>query len=463
MGYRFPVVTDADVIVVGAGMAGLTAADRLTAAGRSVLVIEARERVGGRVLNEAPDAAAPEQVVEIGGQWLGPTQTRARTLAARLGLQLYATHTDGANLLERRDGGLLRYRGTIPRINPVVLADIGQAQTRLDRLARRVPLQAPWRAPHAGHQDAVTLGTWLRRNVATRTARELLTVAVRAVWACEPHELSLLHALFYLHSGGGFASLIGTSGGAQQDRVVGGTGLLATGLAARLGDRVLLGRPVHAIRAGGDAVTVTARTGDSWHARRVIVALPPTLAGQLDYHPALPAARAQLTQRTPMGAVIKCLAVYDEPFWRRDGLSGQAVSIAGPLSAVFDNTVPGGSPGVLLGFFEGAAARRFSLRTPGERRDAVVAAFTRLFGARARHPRAYLDKDWSGDPFSGGGYSAVLAPGTWTGYGHALRAPVGRLHWASTETATIWSGYIDGAIRSGEHAADEILRAEDSR
>lgn len=172
----------------------------------------------------------------------------------------------GANLLERRDGALLRYRGTIPRINPVVLADIAQAQTRLDRMARRVPLQAPWSAPHAGRRDGVTLATWLSRNVATRTARELLTVAVRAVWACEPDELSLLHALFYLHSGGGFDSLIGTSGGAQQDRVVGGTQLLATGLASRLGPRVLLGRPVRAIHSDADTVTVVAGDGEGWRA-----------------------------------------------------------------------------------------------------------------------------------------------------------------------------------------------------
>lgn len=453
--------TDADVIVVGAGMAGLTAADRLSAAGRSVLVIEARQRVGGRVLNEVLDPADPTQVVEIGGQWLGPTQTRARTLAARLDLALYPTHTAGANLLERRDGALLRYRGTIPRINPVVLADIAQAQTRLDRMARRVPLQAPWSAPHAGRRDGLTLATWLSRNVATRTARELLTVAVRAVWACEPDELSLLHALFYLHSGGGFDSLIGTSGGAQQDRVVGGTQLLATGLASRLGPQVLLGRPVRAIHSDTDTVTVVAGDGEGWRATRVVVALPPALAGQLDYHPVLPAARTALTRRTPMGSVIKCMAAYDEPFWRRDGLSGQAASIAGPLSAVFDNTAPGGSPGVLLGFFEGAAARRFSRRSADERREAVVAAFTRLFGPRARHPHTYVEKDWSADPFSGGGYTAVLGPGTWTGYGRALRQSVGRIHWASTETATIWTGYIDGAIRSGERVADEILTVAD--
>lgn len=452
--------TAAEVVVVGAGLAGLSAADRLAAAGRSVLVVEARDRVGGRVLNEALDPADSTRVVELGGQWLGPTQTRARTLATRLGLTLHPTHTTGANLLERRNGGLLRYRGNIPMINPLVLADVGQAQARLDRLARRVPLDTPWAGPGAAHQDSMTFASWLSRNVGTRAARELLTVAVRAVWACEPDDVSLLHVLFYLHSGGGWDSLIGTSGGAQQDRVVGGTQLLATGLAAGLGDRLLLDRPVRRITCDAAGVTVTAG-GDALRARRVIVALPPALAGRITYVPELPAARDQLTQRMPMGSVIKCMAVYDEPFWRRDGLSGQAASVKGPVSAIFDNSPPGGSPGVLLGFLEGRAARRFSAVPPEQRRDAVVGTFVRLFGTRAARPQSYLDRDWSVEQFSRGGYAAVLPPGTWTAFGPALRTPIDRIHWAGTETATIWTGYIDGAIRSGERAAAEVARADE--
>lgn len=452
--------TDADVIVVGAGMAGLSAADQLVAADHSVLVVEARDRVGGRVLNEVLDPSDPEQVVEVGGQWLGPTQHRARALAGRLGLQLHRTHSDGASLLERRDGRLLRYRGTIPAINPLVLADVGQAQARLDRMARHVPLDAPWTAPHARRHDAITFATWLARNVGTSMARDLLRVAIKAVWACEAEDVSLLHVLFYIHSGGRFDDLLGTSGGAQQDRVVGGTQLLATDLAAALGDRVLLGRPVRRIGYDDAGVVVTADGGDELRGRRVIVTLPTTLAGRIEYTPALPAARDQLSQRMPMGSVIKCMAIYDEPFWRRDGLSGQAISIDGPACVVFDNSPRNGEPGVLLGFLEGRQAREFSAVAPDQRQAAVVGTFTRLFGTRAARPRRYLDKDWSVEPFSRGGYTAVLPPGTWTGFGPALRTPIGRIHWAGTETAKVWNGYIDGAIRSGEDAAAEVIRAE---
>lgn len=452
--------TDADVIVVGAGMAGLSAADRLSAAGNSVLVLEGRNRVGGRVLNEALDPADPTQIVEVGGQWLGPTQHRARALAQRLGLPLHPTYDQGQRLLERHGGRLTRYRGDIPPLKPLVLADFGQAQVRLDRMAKRVALDAPWTAPRAGHRDSMTFATWLSRNVFTHEARRLLRSALKVVWACEPHDVSLLHVLFYIHSAGGLDDLIGTSGGAQQDRVVGGTYLLAERLARELDDRVLLGRPVRRIGQDGEGVTVVADGGDDLRARRVIVAVPPTLAARIDYAPALPAARDQLTQRMPMGSVIKCMAVYDEPFWRRHGLSGQAISTEGPVSAVFDNSPPGGSPGVMLGFLDGREVRRLSPASPEERRDVVVGAFTRLFGPRAARPQRYLDKDWSTEPFTRGCYAAVMPPGAWTGFGPALRAPVGRIHWAGTETATIWNGYIDGAIRSGEDAAAKVLRAE---
>lgn len=445
----------ADVAVVGAGFAGLAAADRLRAAGASVVVLEARDRVGGRVCNDALDDGTP---IDVGGQWVGPTQHRALALIERFGLRTFPTHATGDSLLERRNGQLVRYRGNIPRINPVVLADVGQAQARLDAMAKRVPLSAPWTAARAERWDGMTFATWLRRNVATREARDLLALAVAAVWACEPQDLSLLHLLFYTHSGGRFDDLIGTAGGAQEQRVVGGTVQMTERLAEALGDAVVLGAPVRRIAADDDGVTVTA-DGTTVRAARVIVALAPTLAARIDYAPALPAARDQLTQRVPMGSVIKCMAVYDEPFWREDGLSGQAASVEGPARVVFDNTPADGGPGVLLGFLEGRHARTLSPATGAERRDAVVGTFARLFGARAGRPRSYLERDWSLEPWSRGCYGGKLGPGAWTGFGPALRAPVGRVHWAGTETAERWSGYIDGAISSGEREADAVLAA----
>jgi monoamine oxidase len=211
---------------------------------------------------------------------------------------------------------------------------------------------------------------------------------------------------------------------------------------------------VRTIRHDADGVEV-----DGIRAGHVVVAVPPVLAGRIAYDPPLPAARDQLTQRMPMGAVIKCMAIYEEPFWRADGLSGQATSMPGPAQVVFDNTPPGGTPGVLLGFLEGTDARRLGAEPEAMRRAAVTGNFARLFGDRATRPADYVERDWSTDVWSRGCYAGVFGPGAWTEYGRALRPPVGRIHWAGTETATRWMGYFDGAIQSGARAAGEVLAA----
>jgi monoamine oxidase len=444
---------EVDLAVVGAGLAGLAAARRAVAAGSSVVVVEARERVGGRVLNEDIGGG---NVVEVGGQWIGPTQDRLAELARELGVETFPTHGAGDNVLEyaRR---LRRYRGAIPRINPLVLLDVEQAQRRLNRLARKVPLEAPWEAPRAAALDGQTVATWMRRNLATKMGRVLLELGVEAVWAAQPEDISLLHALFYIHSAGSLERLFDTEGGAQQDRFVGGSQLVPIRMAAELGEeRLILGAPVRAIRQDRDGATVEA-DGGNVRARRVVVAVAPTLAARIAYGPPLPGLRDQLTQRMPLGTVAKCMAIYDEPFWRHEGLSGQATSDAGPVKLTFDNSPPDGSPGVLLGFLEGRNARELGQLPADQRRTAVVDCFARLFGPRAARPDAYVERLWAEEEWSRGCYGCHLPPGAWTGYGRALREPVGRIHWAGAEYATVWNGYMDGAVRSGEAAAEEAL------
>jgi monoamine oxidase len=440
-----------DVAVVGAGLAGLVAARDLRRAGRSVVVLEARDRVGGRLLNAD---LGDGKVVEVGGQWAGPTQQRLLALARELGVETFPTHVEGENLIEWHSR-LIRYRGSIPRINVPVLLDVAQAQARIDRMARSVPLDAPWMASKAELWDGQTFESWLRRNVATTGARELLRLMVEAVWAAHAADVSLLHLLFYTHSAGGFDDLIGTEGGAQQDRFVGGSQLLAVKLAEELGDAIALEAPVRKIEHSESGVRVIA-DGHDVSARAVVVAIPPTLCGRIAYDPALPAMRDQLTQRMPQGTVIKCMAVYERPFWRDDGLSGQATSIDGPVKVVFDNSPPDGSPGVLLGFLEGRQARELGEWEPDARRNAVVDCFRRIFGEGAREPLEYVEKVWAQEQWTRGCYGCYMPPGGWVSYGRALRAPVGRIHWAGAETATVWNGYMDGAIQSGQRAATEV-------
>jgi monoamine oxidase len=446
-----------DAAVVGAGMSGLCAARRLRDAGRSVVVLEAQRRVGGRLLTERLPDGTP---VDLGGQWIGPTQDRIARLCRELGVATYRTHTAGRNLLYAR-GRARPYRGTIPRTNPLALAALGLAMFRLDLLARAVPVEEPWRAPRARRWDGITLAAWLERNLPSRFARELFTVGLETVYSCRLSEISLLHALFYIRSAGGLDRLIATEGGAQQDRIAGGAQPVAETLAAALGDgTVRLGWPVRrlstrdgVVELAGDAGTVTAR--------RVVVALAPPIAARLVYQPALPGNRDQLTQRMALGTVIKCVAVYPRPFWRAQGYSGQALSDEGPAHVTFDASGPTGTPAQLLGFVEAGPARRLAELPAAERRRQVLECFARYFGAEARQPVHWLEKIWSDDEWARGCYAASPAPGAWTDFGPHLRRPIGRIHWAGTETATVWNGYIEGAIQAGERAADEVISARD--
>jgi monoamine oxidase len=445
---------DADVVVVGAGLAGLAAARALTAAGASVVVLEARDRVGGRVLNED---IGDGKVVEVGAQWIGPTQDRLAALASELGVATFPTYAEGDNLVEW-GGDLRRYRGAIPRINPAVLVDAELAMRRLNRMARSVPLDAPWEAPSARRWDAQTAATWMRRNMATRGGRLLMELGIEAVWAAQPEDMSLLHVLFYIHSAGSLNALFDTEGGAQQDRFVGGSHTVALRAAEALGERVLLGAPVRRIRHGAHGVTVEG-FGASVRGRRAILAVAPTLASRITYDPPLPGFRDQLTQRMPLGTVAKCMAIYDEPFWRAEGLSGQGTSDAGPVRLTFDNSPPDGSPGVLLGFLEGRQARELGRLPAQARRTAVIDCFTRLYGPRAGRPDAYVERLWAEEEWTRGCYGCHMPTGAWTGYGPALREPIGPLHWAGAEYATVWNGYMDGAVRSGEATAAEVMEA----
>jgi monoamine oxidase len=460
---------EADVAIVGAGLAGLVAARRLATAGARPLVVEARDRVGGRLLNEE---IGDGKVVEIGGQWIGPTQDRIAALASGLGVPTFPTYDEGREVLEmggRRTtySDFDRVRPELLRdlsrtISPLALIDFEQARARLDRMARRVPLAAPWQAPKARLWDGQTFATWVRRNTRTAGARSLFELVTEAVWAAEPADVSLLHVLFYTRSGSGFNSLIGTDGGAQQDRFHGGSQRITLLMAEQLGtERMRLGAPVRRIEHSGDGVVVRAAGGNGGsvnvRAQRAIVAVPPTIAGRIDYDPPLPALRDQLTQRMPQGSVIKTMAIYDEPFWRQEGLSGQGTSDVGPARVTFDNSPPDGSPGVLLGFLEGRFARHWATRPAAERREAILAGHARLFGPRAAQPVAFVERIWSEEEWTRGCYGCLMTTGGWTEYGRALREPVGRLHWAGAETATVWNGYMDGAVRSGERAAAEIL------
>jgi monoamine oxidase len=329
-------------------------------------------------------------------------------------------------------------------------------RSKFGALAKTIKPEAPWESPGALELDGMTLETWKQRHLRTRGARLFLDIVTRAVLTSEPRDLSFLYFLSYLRWGQGLDCLISIPNGAQQDRFVGGAQQISERMAGQLGERVQLSTPVFAIEQKADGVVV--RTpGEAFEAKRVVVAIPPVLAGRIQYSPALPSARDQLTSRMPMGSVIKYLAVYDRAFWREAGFSGEAFSDTGITVTTFDDSSPDGSQPALVSFSDGDVARVWSGRTPEERKQAVIAEFVRFFGPAAANPTAFVEKNWLEEPWSRGCYVGIMGPGTMTAWGSALREPCGRIHWAGTETATKWMGYIDGAIESGERVAQEIV------
>lgn len=372
-------------------------------------------------------------------------------------MRTFPTYNDGENVMHYK-GRNSRYAGTIPKMPAHALIELGITQARLDRMAAKVPLDEPWKAPRAKEWDSITLETWLRRNVRTSGARKLIRIAVAAVFAAEPGDLSLLHFLFYSHSGGFLDRLVNVAGGAQELRFVGGSQRIAIKLAASLDTSVRLRTPVRKIVHTDDSVEI--RTDETtFRSRYAIVTVPPPLARSIEFEPALPEDKKSLLEKMPMGSVIKVMATYDEPFWRSDGLTGQVTSDAGPVGITFDNSPPEGRPGVLLGFIEGRDAKRASGLTREVRMKEVIESFVRYFGNKADSPNEYIELDWSKEEWTRGCYGAHMRPGTLTAFGPSLRQPTDRIHWAGTESADVWCGYMDGAIRSGERAAREILGA----
>jgi monoamine oxidase len=440
-----------DVVIVGAGVAGLTAARLLHRQGVSLVVLEARDRVGGRTLSQR----VGKDVLDLGGQWIGPTQDRLAALAKELAVQTFPQYHQGKKILSW--GGKLRtFTGDVPWLSTFAMIELLRMRSKFGALANTIRPEAPWDSPGALELDGLTVESWKQRHLRTRGARVFLDIVTRAVLTSEPRDVSFLYFLSYLRWGQGLDRLISIPNGAQQDRFVGGAQQISERMAADLGDRVRLNTPVLAIEQKTDGVVVRTPAGDV-AGHRVIVAIPPVLAGRIHYNPSLPAARDQLTSRMPMGSVIKYLAVYDKAFWREAGYSGEAFSDTGITTTTFDDSSHNGSQPALVTFSDGDVARVWSQRTPEERKKAVVGEFARFFGPAAANPTAFVEKNWLEEPWSRGCYVGVMGPGTMTAWGSALREPCGRIHWAGTETATKWMGYIDGAIESGERVAQEVV------
>ena len=441
-----------DVVIVGAGIAGLQTATLLKEQGLSVLVLEARDRVGGRLLSHTLKNGAR---VDLGGQWLGPTHHRAHKIAKSLGEALFPTYNKGKSVFMMT--GKKQVRDSLfPEMEDDVAEEIERAMDQLNELASEIDTTKPWAKEEHRAYDKITYADWIRQNTTSDIARDAMAFIAMSIFSAEAHELSMLHVLFYVASGEGIDTLINTDGGAQESRFTNGAQQLPIGLAKRLGDDVLLNQPVTCIEHFSHHVVVSTNSLQV-NAKRVVVALPPTLAGRLSYKPALPGSRDQLTQRTAMGAVIKVMVTFDKPFWRDEELSGLASSTALPLSLTYDNSPQDASCGILVGFIEADEGRYWGMKTEAEREKKVLECLRDYFGSQVDSYTEYKEQDWTQEEYSRGAYGGYLPPGAWTIFGEAVSQPINSIHFAGTETASQWAGYMEGALQSAERVSEEIL------
>jgi monoamine oxidase len=435
-----------DIAIIGAGLAGLTAARDLKRAGcESFVVLEARDRVGGRTYNHD---LGQDRVSEAGGQWIGPGQTAISDLARELGVDTFDTYYQGRTVFLAGD----------LKVSQHLQGGVGAAGSIVDKLsamARDVPCGAPWKAPNAAELDGLSLGDWIARQGPTNEEIFSLSLAATLSIGAPPAQLSLLHYLSMINSANSdYHNLESIKGGAQETRFVGGSQLLSIRMAHDLGEKVRLSFPVRRI-SGWDREIVDLHTDQGVvRARRVIVALNPALCHQIRFDPPLPTGRAQLQRLWPAHAPMRKTAhVYARPFWRDVGLNGQVMPLDGPLMWSVDNSPPDGSVGVISAFVRPG----FLPGDPKAAERVLSAIYARALGDQALHPTQYHDLDWGKvDPWS---LTCIhpLPPGFWTKWGQFLHPAVGRLIWSGTETADIWAGAMDGAVRSGHRAALQAL------
>lgn len=464
--------TTFDVLVIGAGLSGLAAARKLIESGKKVAILEGRDRVGGRVQNQKLRNGG---VTELGAAFVGPTQDRVLALADELGLETFPTYNEGSNVAVI-NGKRSEYPTWFPV--PAGLDWLTKFQflaliAKLDLVALTIDVRSPWEHLLAKRYDDMSFRDWSNNIVTTSAGRQVLSVATEAIWSAKPEELSFLYVLSYIagagnpESKGNFQRLISTSGGSQESRIEGGTGLLPMGLADKIGrEKIILNMPVESVvRQESGKYLISGRSkssknrtaGTSFTATNVVVAMSPPVANRIRYSPPVPFSRRQLMERMFMGSIGKANAIYETPFWREKHLTGQVLSTSGTVQTTFDDSDADGTYGAILGFIEADQMRALNNATNVEIQNLVVEDYVKYFGEQARNVSQWVIKRWDNEEFSLGGPTALAGPGTFRQYGPALRTAYEGLHWAGTEAATFWPGYMDGAISSGERAAAEII------
>ncbi|ALU38690.1 Putrescine oxidase [Kocuria flava] len=453
-----------DVVVVGAGPAGLMAARTLAAAGRSVAVLEARDRVGGRTWSRTVDGA----FLEIGGQWVSPDQTELLALVDELGLETFPRYREGASVYLAPDGSRHTYTGSMFPAGEATVAEMGRLIGILDELAAEIGAAEPWAHPRARELDTVSFHAWLRAHSDDERACENIGIFVAGGMLTKPaHAFSALQAVLMAASAGSFSNLVDEDFILDR-RVIGGMQSVSEAMAAELGeDVVFLNTPVRTVRWGGPEDTYAEHVPGTpvtvWSdrltvvAKDVVVAVPPNLYSRISFEPPLPRLQHQMHQHQSLGLVIKVHAVYETPFWRDKGLSGTGFGAHELAQEVYDNTNHDDPRGTLVGFVSDEKADELFGLPAGERRRLILESISHYLGEEALHPVVYYESDFGSEEWTRGAYAASYDLGGLHRYGAHQRTPVGPIRWACSDLAAEGYQHVDGALRQGRLAAAEVL------
>ncbi|MDE5414506.1 flavin monoamine oxidase family protein [Alkalihalobacterium chitinilyticum] len=438
---------EVNVVIIGAGLSGLTAAFELKKQDISFTILEARDRAGGRIYSLKEDHFG----LDLGAQWISTHHEKMKRLIAEYDLETISTSQKGKTIYEQR-GRVKEVNGFLPPVSRLALMDLFKVKRKINHMIKQLPDEAPWNSELGQSLDQITMQDFVNASMFTDEGKIHFTLLAEEELSTKMYNVSALDVFWFLKSAGSVNKLLS----AEQYWIREGASSLVESMAERLEDYIEYNRPVEEVKYDSYNEAVVSSGEKQWKAKKVIITVPPNITGNIKFDPELPKARTALQKESDFPFVMKMVVVYDKPFWREAGLNGSLFSDQGPISLTMDSSPKDQRFGVLTILIGGENAQIYSKMGQEYRRNETIKTLVRFFGEKAGTPIQVYEKDWSEDKWTRGGYGSHFPPGTLTKYGNALTEPVGPIHWAGSETATKWRLYMEGAVQSGQRAAEEV-------